>query len=155
MFQSKLLLTKKEKECTWQRFFAMLRPSDAGMKIVLPEDDLCDHTHVRLEVERPSEEERGGEGGRGERGDGHDPVFLTCAVSPYTEGPLRQFFPPLATFDPPYPFAPDGYLPNSSVLSELRKSDADKLLAKGWKLPVLSDRQKELMAEMEEVRCDL
>jgi hypothetical protein len=75
--------------------------------------------------------------------------------SPYTEDALHQFFPPLATFDPPYSFAPDGYLPNSLALNEMRKSDADKALAKGWKPPTLSNRQKSLITEMEEVHSQL
>ncbi len=56
------------------------------------------------------------------------------------------------TYDPPYPVAPDGMLPNSVLLNQMRKSDADKASAKGWKPPTLSAKQKDLMAEMEEVR---
>ncbi len=62
-----------------------------------------------------------------------------------------QFFPPLAEFEPPYPVAPDGILPNSVVLGQLRKSKADQDLAAGWKPPILSLKQKNLMEEMEEV----
>lgn len=61
-----------------------------------------------------------------------------------------KFFPPLATFDPPYPLAPDGYLPNSILLQQFRKSEADQRLAEEWQPPTLSDKQKRLMAEMEE-----
>ncbi len=63
-----------------------------------------------------------------------------------------QFFPPLAEFDPPYPVAPDGVLPNSLLLRQLRKSKADQQLAQTWQPPSLSLRQKNLMEEMEEVR---
>ena len=71
--------------------------------------------------------------------------------SPYTPGPRYKFFPPLATFNPPYPIAPDGYLPNSVTLQQLRKSKADQELAEQWKPPTISDQQRKLMEEMEEV----
>lgn len=71
--------------------------------------------------------------------------------SPYHRGPRYSFFPPLATFEPPYPIAPDGYLPNSVVLQKLRKSEADKALARQWRPPDLSEKQLKLMQEMEEV----
>ena len=58
------------------------------------------------------------------------------------------FFPPLSSFDPPYPIAPDGYLPNSVVVNKLRKSEADKQMAQQWQPPSLSDKQRRLMAEM-------
>lgn len=74
------------------------------------------------------------------------------AGSPFTREPPLLFFPPLATFDPPYPIAPDGLLPNSVLLSKMRKSDADRALALGWKPPSLSDRQRKLMEEMKEVK---
>lgn len=69
---------------------------------------------------------------------------------PYVNGPRLKFFPPLATFDPPYPVAPDGYLPNSVLLQKLRKSEEDQRLAEQWQPPSLSDKQRRLMAEMEE-----
>ena len=62
-----------------------------------------------------------------------------------------QFFPPLAEYIPPYPVAPDGILPNSVLLGELRKSVADQQMAKNWKPPSLSLKQKNLMEEMQEV----
>lgn len=63
-----------------------------------------------------------------------------------------NFFPPLAGFDPPYPIAPDGYLPNSVLLQQLRKSEEDQRLAEQWQPPSLSDKQRRLMAEMEEMQ---
>ena len=60
------------------------------------------------------------------------------------------FFPPLSSFDPPYPIAPDGYLPNSVLVNKLRKSEADQQIAQQWQPPSLSDKQKRLMAEMKE-----
>ncbi len=36
------MLTKKEKERTWERFLALLRPSDAGLRMVIPEEDTFD-----------------------------------------------------------------------------------------------------------------
>ena len=71
-----------------------------------------------------------------------------CAEAPYEVGPRCKFFPPLATFDPPYPIAPDGYLPNSVVLSKLRKSQADQDLAKTWKPPSILDKQRKLMKQV-------
>ena len=71
-----------------------------------------------------------------------------CAEPPYEVGPRYKFFPPLATFDPPYPIAPDGYLPNSVILSKLRKSQADQELAKAWKPPSISDKQRKLMKQV-------
>ena len=75
-------------------------------------------------------------------------LFLTRAEPPYEVGPRYKFFPPLATFDPPYPIAPDGYLPNSVILSKLRKSQADQELAKAWKPPSISDKQRKLMKQV-------
>ena len=66
-------------------------------------------------------------------------------------GPRNKFFPPLAHFDPPYPIAPDGYLPNSAILQQLRKSEEDRLLAERWRPPTLSDKQRKLMEEMKQV----
>ena len=79
------------------------------------------------------------------------PTHILYVDSPYTPGPRYKFFPPLATFDPPYPIAPDGYLPNSVVLQQLRKSKADQELAEQWQPPTISDQQRKLMEEMEEV----
>ncbi len=62
------------------------------------------------------------------------------------------FFPPISKYDPPYPINPCGFLPNSAILQQLRKSDEDKLLAKQWTPPKLSDKQRKLMNEVEEVR---
>lgn len=73
--------------------------------------------------------------------------------APYEEGQRYRFFPPLATFDPPYPIAPDCYLPNSVVLSKLRKSQADQELAKSWKPPSLSDKQRQLMEQVHVYTC--
>ena len=70
---------------------------------------------------------------------------------PYCPGIRRGFFPPLSKFDPPYPIAPDGYLPNSSILQQLRKSEEDRLLAESWSPPTLSDKQRQLMEETREV----
>ncbi len=70
--------------------------------------------------------------------------------TPFVKGPRLKFFPPLATFDPPYPLAPDGYLPNSILLRELRKSLADQALAQEWKPPNISTKQRKLLKEMEE-----
>ncbi len=76
------------------------------------------------------------------------PLYFSYRVEPpYEAGPRYKFFPPLATFDPPYPIAPDGYLPNSVVLSKLRKSQADQDLAKTWKPPSISDKQRKLMEQ--------
>ena len=47
--------------------------------------------------------------------------------------------------------APDGFLPNSVLLQQLRKSEADQALAKQWTPPTLSEKQLRLMTEMEEV----
>ena len=68
---------------------------------------------------------------------------------PYQKGPRRSFFPPLSKFDPPYPVAPDGYLPNSVLLQKLRKSEEDRLLAEKWRPPVLSDKQRLLMEQVQ------
>ena len=78
-------------------------------------------------------------------------TFSHCAEPPYEVGPRYKFFPPLATFDPPYPIAPDGYLPNSVVLSKLRKSQADQELAKAWKPPSISDKQRKLMQQVRNI----
>lgn len=80
------------------------------------------------------------------------PPFPLPSIAPrYARGPSHTFFPPLATFDPPYPVAPDGLLPNSVLLSKMRKSAADQQLALNWVPPSISRRQRDLMAEMEEV----
>ena len=42
--------------------------------------------------------------------------FLLFSDSSYRKGPRLSFFPPLATFEPPYPVAPDGIIPNSALL---------------------------------------
>ena len=76
---------------------------------------------------------------------------ISSQDSPFQLGPRYKFFPPLATFDPPYPVAPDGYLPNSVTLQQLRKSAADQELARQWKPPSLSEKQLRLMEEMKEV----
>eukprot|EP00117_Sycon_ciliatum_P044722 scpid36374/ scgid32221/ WD repeat-containing protein KIAA1875 len=52
-----------------------------------------------------------------------------------------KFFPPLTTFEPPYPVAPSGYLPNSVLLKEMRKSAADQAAADEWKLTPLTEEQ--------------
>ena len=79
-------------------------------------------------------------------------LFLHGVDEPYVAGPRNKFFPPLASFDPPYPIAPDGYLPNSAILQQLRKSEEDRLLAERWKPPTLSDKQRKLMEEMKQVQ---
>ncbi len=71
--------------------------------------------------------------------------------APYVKAPRYKFFPPLATFDPPYPLAPDGYLPNSVLLTGLRKSAADQALALDWSPPSVSDKLNRLLQEIEEV----
>ena len=76
---------------------------------------------------------------------------LSSTDEPYCPGIRRGFFPPLSKFDPPYPIAPDGYLPNSSILQQLRKSEEDRLLAESWSPPTLSDKQRQLMEETREV----
>ena len=46
-------------------------------------------------------------------------TYYVCVFdsdSPYKKGPRLSFFPPLVTFEPPYPIAPDGVLPNSALL---------------------------------------
>ncbi len=81
-------------------------------------------------------------------------TFRMCACSldaPYVKAPRFKFFPPLATFDPPYPLAPDGYLPNSVLLTALRKSAADQALALDWTPPSVSDKLSRLLQEIEEV----
>ena len=82
-------------------------------------------------------------------------VFILSLMNytelPYEVGPRYKFFPPLATFDPPYPIAPDGFLPNSIVLSKLRKSQADQELAKAWKPPTISDKQRLLMEQVSHI----
>ena len=79
------------------------------------------------------------------------PNLSPSTDSPYQRGQRYKFFPPLATFDPPYPVAPDGLLPNSVLLQQLRKSEADRAMAEQWVPPTLSEKQLRLMAEMEEV----
>ncbi len=82
-------------------------------------------------------------------------LFLSTDA-PFMKGPRLKFFPPLATFDPPYPVAPDGYLPNSILLKELRKSLADQALAEDWRPPEISVKQRKLLQEMkEEVRMNV
>lgn len=74
-------------------------------------------------------------------------LHMHCTATPYHKDPKLQFFPPLATFSPPYPIAPDGYIPNSSILQKLRKSEADQMLAQQWKPIVLSPKQFNEIAE--------
>ena len=78
------------------------------------------------------------------------PSLPLITDEPYSVGPRCCFFPPLFKFDPPYPIAPDGHLPNSALLQKLRKSDEDRKLAQSWKPPTLSDKQRQLMLEHRE-----
>ena len=54
---------------------------------------------------------------------------------------INKFFPPLSSFEPPYPIAPDCFLPNSIVLKEMRKSLQDQQAAEEWKLKPLTEEQ--------------
>ena len=76
---------------------------------------------------------------------------LSIIEEPYKKGPRRRFFPPLSSFDPPYPIAPDGVLPNSVILQKLRKSQKDLDLAKDWLPTGLSEDEIAALAARKKV----
>ena len=78
-------------------------------------------------------------------------IVILFADEPYHSKEKHVFFPPISKFVAPYPINPYGFLPNSTILQQLRKSDEDKLLAKQWRPPKISDKQRKLMKEVEEV----
>lgn len=80
------------------------------------------------------------------------PFSLTSyAEEAYKKGPVHRFFPPLSKLDPPYPIAPDGILPNSVILQQLRKSEEDRDLAREWQPSVLTDEEIAAMASRKKV----
>ena len=81
------------------------------------------------------------------------PPFRTSrAAEAYKKGPVRQFFPPLSKLDPPYPIAPDGILPNSVILQQLRKSEEDRNVARDWQPSTLTDEEIAAMASRKKVQ---
>ena len=106
------------------------------------------------ETERETKRERERQRQRQRQRDRRERINVKFLDEPYTKGPRHAFFPPLYKFDPPYPIAPDGFLPNSILLQKLRKSEEDRMLAATWQPPVLSDRQKKQMEEVTGLQDD-
>jgi WD40 repeat protein len=81
-----------DRERAWQAVLSLLHPRRLHPPINIPEDDDFDPDTYG------------------------QPKAPVEPYSPYRKGPRLSFFPPLATFEPPYPVAPDGILPNSALL---------------------------------------
>lgn len=85
---------------------------------------------------------------------------ISCWFFAFVEPPrvkalanMNKFFPPLSSYEPPYPIATDGHIPNSVLLRELRKSAKDQERAEEWKLKPLTAEQLAALAAADRTVC--
>lgn len=72
-----------------------------------------------------------------------DANWLVSLVEEPFERPAtpKKFFPPTGDYNPPYPVAPDGHLPNSVLLQEFLKGQSLNEVRERWKPKALSASQ--------------